>query len=200
MKNSPSVCSTCSKQFESLEGGCHFCCKAGEAAICKDCQYWASLGQELQHYALYHYNDSLQDYFSKYKFLGDYRLRQVFRGEIKTALKRMRPAVFVPIPISEKRLQKRGFNQVEGLLAAAGISYYPLLNKSVDEKAQSSKGRYERLRLGKIFQINPEISLDFSSRIVLVDDIYTTGATIHSAVATLKEAGYLSVTSFSLAR
>ncbi|WP_233438010.1 hypothetical protein [Lentilactobacillus hilgardii] len=50
----------------------------------------------------------------QYKFLGDYRLRNVFNRLIVSELKAMRCPIVV-IPVNESTFQERGFNQVLGL-------------------------------------------------------------------------------------
>ncbi|MGX8058901.1 hypothetical protein [Lactococcus lactis] len=55
----------------------------------------------------------MKDYFSQYKFVGDYRLYQIFEPYFKNISQK---SPLVPIPISPKRLEERGFNQVTAFL------------------------------------------------------------------------------------
>ena len=50
--------------------------------------------------------------------MGDYCLRKIFQKDIKNNLKPFfkKGYTIVPVPLSEKRLVERGFNQVEGLI------------------------------------------------------------------------------------
>ena len=56
-----------------------------------------------------------EEYFSRYKFMGDYCLRKIFQQEIKANLKPFlkKGYILVPVPLSEERLEDRGFNQVK---------------------------------------------------------------------------------------
>ena len=73
------VCQECLNTFEEIpEENCPSCYKAGDKNLCQDCQYWQERGLEVAHKSLYTYNKAMKDYFSRYKFQGDYLLRNVF--------------------------------------------------------------------------------------------------------------------------
>ena len=82
-----------------------------------------------KHFAIYCYEENMKEYFSRYKFMGDYCLRKIFQQEIKANLKPFlkKGYILVPVPLSEERLEDRGFNQVKGLLE--GIPYKNILKK-----------------------------------------------------------------------
>jgi competence protein ComFC len=100
----------------------------------------------------------------------------------------------VPIPISNKRLKERGFNQTDWIANLAvkelGEGFYlssKFLTKTKETQKQSTLSRSERLK-------NPKDSFrapfDLSNKkIILVDDVITTGATVNEALRALKKAG-----------
>lgn len=45
---------------------------------CQDCQLWCKEGVEVSHRAIFTYNQAMKDFFSRYKFDGDFLLRKVF--------------------------------------------------------------------------------------------------------------------------
>ena len=143
------------------------------------------------------YNDLMKDFFSKYKFQGDYLLRFVFAEVLKKSLRNFKEYTLVPIPVSPEKHQSRGFNQVEGFLQAAGLPYKQLLEKE-DMIAQSSKNREERLNSQQCFTLAKDVLLP--EKILLIDDVYTTGKTLQLARELLLEAGVKEVLTFSLAR
>ena len=151
----------------------------------------------VQHQALFRYNDSMKEFFSTYKFEGDYELRKVFGNCLKKYLKAYRGYTLVPVPLSPERFQKRGFNQVTGLLEARSKPYQDLLEKR-EVAASSSKNRQERLDTDFAFSIKAGVSLP--DKILLVDDIYTTGTTLNRLKKLLLDAGCREVYTFSLAR
>ncbi|KGO19924.1 hypothetical protein Q757_10105 [Oenococcus alcoholitolerans] len=93
----------------------------------------------------------------------------------------------------------RGFNQVTGLFSFAEkyIRNDFLILKG--EKTQSSKlGRRQRMAKNNPFVCLK--SLPENPHIILADDVYTTGATLHHAADTLKKAGAGIIESITLAR
>ncbi|KXT74190.1 Competence protein F-like protein, phosphoribosyltransferase domain [Streptococcus sp. DD10] len=193
-----SLCSTCMENFQTISNcHCPTCYKEGEETTCSDCSFWQQEGIEVSHRALYRYNDAMKSYFSSYKFEGDYELRKVFSRTLKSVLKSYKGYTFVPVPLSPERLKKRGFNQVEGLLEAGKIPYQNLLEKT-ETKASSSKNRVERLESDFHFTIKKDCQLP--EKILLFDDIYTTGATLNRIKKLLLEAGCQKIDTFSLAR
>ena len=192
------LCSDCESTFEKIgEKHCPNCMKTGLSTKCQDCKLWCEDGIQVDHKAIFTYNRAMKDFFSRYKFDGDFLLRKVFAPVLANELKKYRGYEFVVIPLSPERLLERGFNQVEGLVEAAGFSFKDILGKR-EESASSSKSRLERLATEIPFFIKDGISLP--KKILLIDDIYTTGATVNRVKRLLEEAGALEVKTFSLVR
>ncbi|RJQ30676.1 ComF family protein [Candidatus Parcubacteria bacterium] len=107
----------------------------------------------------------------------------------------------IPIPLSAQKSRKRGFNQTE--LVAREISSNILTN-ALAKKAQSKsqvevKDRKERLKNAQgSFRIKDRLSIR-GRNIILLDDVYTTGATIREARKVLKKAGAKKVIGIVLA-
>jgi ComF family protein len=100
-----------------------------------------------------------------------------------------KPTILVPIPLSSERQKKRGYNQVENILAAVthpDVTTLKLLKKIRHTAPQTTLARKERLtNLKKAFMyVDVKAPLQ-GSRIVIVDDVITTGATVNEARATL---------------
>ena len=192
------LCSACDSTFEKIgEYHCPSCMKRGLSTKCKDCKLWCKEGIQVDHKAIFTYNQAMKDFFSRYKFDGDFLLRKVFAPVLADELKKYRDYEFVVIPLSPERLLERGFNQVEGLVEAAGFSFKDILGKR-EESASSSKSRLERLATEIPFYIKTEAPLP--KKILVIDDIYTTGATINRVKRLFEEAGVLGVKTFSLVR
>lgn len=199
IKNDDScLCSDCDSTFERIgEEHCPNCMKIGLSTNCQDCQFWCKEGIEVSHRAIFTYNQAMKDFFSWYKFDGDFLLRKVFASVLSAELRKYKEYQFVVIPLSPERLLDRGFNQVEGLVEAAGFKYLDLLEKR-EERASSSKSRSERLTTELPFFIKSGASIP--KKILLIDDIYTTGTTINRVKKLLEEAGAEDVKTFSLVR
>lgn len=112
-----------------------------------------------------------------------------------TPSKRVSPLV-IPIPLHPEKLKQRGFNQAERLAASfCQVTGLPLsangLIRTRQTEAQFSKSADQRhANLKNAFTANKaQISRYRSSPVLLLDDIYTTGATVHSATQALHRQG-----------
>lgn len=114
-------------------------------------------------------------------------------------------AVFVPIPLSAKRLRLRGFNQAEKiadfLLQKSGRAASHYLVRVKDTAAQSEISDYKqrRINMAHAFALQPGVSCA-GKKIVLVDDVWTSGATMSEAVSVLKHAGASEIIALVVAR
>ena len=111
----------------------------------------------------------------------------------------------IPVPLERNRERQRGFNQ-SALLAqylAQKVSLlYPgqVLLKLKKTAPQVNLTRGDRfVNLSGAFSLNPRISLS-AKRILLVDDVYTTGATVGECSRVLLKAGAKEVNILTLAR
>ncbi len=99
-----------------------------------------------------------------------------------------------PIPISKKKLWRRGFNQTEVLLD----SYTPLLKRVIDRKAQMTLNYQQRkVNLQGVFEYSGK---NPPKEVWLFDDVATTLSTLEEAAKTLKMAGVQTVKALVLAR
>lgn len=110
----------------------------------------------------------------------------------------------LPMPLSKIRLQTRGFNQALTLARelAPDKTDARLLLRIKDTPAQSALGRAHRLASVKdAFAVEPLLLGQVQgARLVLVDDVMTSGASLYAAARTLKAAGAAHVTGLVLAR
>jgi ComF family protein len=111
----------------------------------------------------------------------------------------------VPVPLHPRRLRERGFNQSEllseSLALASGISHAPrLLSKISPTRSQTTLGRRDRKKnLRGTFALSRGATAA-NRRILLVDDIYTTGCTVEECARVLRRAGARGVRVVTLAR
>ena len=110
----------------------------------------------------------------------------------------------LPMPLSRQRLQSRGFNQAL-LLAhrlAPDKTDSSLLLRIKDTPAQSSLKRAERLHaLEDAFAVDPlRMAALKGARVVLVDDVMTSGASLSCAARALRVAGAAHITALVIAR
>ena len=101
--------------------------------------------------------------------------------------------VLVAVPLHALKKQRRGYNQSEcfarGLSKVMGIPYRELLVRKKFTTTQTNKSRLERLEnVEEVFALN-EGQVTQGLRILLVDDILTTGATLCGCSQTLLQGG-----------
>ena len=192
------ACDACFEKFQLISAQhCPKCYREGTCEVCMDCQVWIEKGKEVCHKSCFVYNEAMKDFFSQYKFQGDYALYSVFAEVLQKELKVYRDYALVPIPVSAEKYQTRGFNQVTAFLEGAKLPFKEVLEKH-DTIAQSSKTREERLQSQQCFKVKDNVQVP--TKVLLIDDIYTTGSTLQLAKEMLVEAGVKEIMTFSLAR
>ena len=112
----------------------------------------------------------------------------------------------VPVPVHRDKEKARGFNQAEKMARHLGRRIgVPVLPRAIvrerntaAQRSLSAEDRY--FNLEGAFSLNPKEAVKIrGSRILLLDDVYTTGATAHRCGAVLKEGGAARVDFIALA-
>jgi competence protein ComFC len=111
----------------------------------------------------------------------------------------------VPIPLHPRKRREREFNQAERLAIwlgeATGLPVNSgLLRRVVHTPTQTKLSRLERLaNVRKAFALQPKARAD-GQRLVLLDDVFTTGATASACAGILRQAGAAEVCVWTVAR
>jgi ComF family protein len=147
---------------------------------------------------------------SAFKFHGQVELAPALASLLSDAVCRSTlplPQVVVPVPLSNSRLEERGYNQAWELACRCarnlGLEANPqLLMRHLDTAHQVDLTRSERQRnLRNAFMVNPPQRTRLIGRhVALVDDVMTTGATLRECSAALLRAGAATVDVWVLAR
>lgn len=131
----------------------------------------------------YKYNDQ--------RYLADYMAQMMAALFLESGLE---ADLILPVPASEKRSRMRGFDHMaylaERLSDNLGISYEThVLTRIKDTQRLKGLTKAERLiELDQVFALENEESLK-SKRILLIDDILTTGSTLDACTSVLTKAG-----------
>lgn len=113
-------------------------------------------------------------------------------------------SLIIPVPIHSARMRERGFNQSEtiarGISAAMHIPFESklLIRKKYTTTQTMLKKEERKKNVTGVFTMQSDKSIIEGKRILLVDDVLTSGSTINSAAKCLIENGALSIDSATL--
>lgn len=194
------ICPECRKKIRYVSGAtCYKCGKPlsdETKEFCRDCAK-----RELP----WIYGISYAEYSSKYirRMLSEVKYhngRQLldwpcldFAKRIKNEVDALKADALIPIPVHEKRFRERGYNQAAEIAERLSKEWkIPVdseyLTRTENTKAQKELSREERMKnLRTAFCVNGAPKK--YRRVILVDDIYTTGSTMESCTNVLIKAG-----------
>lgn len=206
----PTSCLSCGKKGSDLCAECLNDCPEAE----RECAEWI--------FPLFDYrNKTVKNAIALLKYKGRKRLASVFADVIygrmleelsdMETMENFRDAILIPIPLSSKRKRERGFNQAE--LICRELIKINDLRDSVDIKFEKNilikpketehqariEDRSKRLKniIGSFAVKNGELIKN--KNIILIDDVTTTGATLHEAKKMLGQASARKVIAFTIA-
>ena len=191
------ICPACSGRPKRIKEP--FCLKCGRPVsgeeeycpVCREKEHCYDRGRSLFFYstvvtAMYRLkNDGRQEY-------ADYFSAELAKGLGRWILS-IKPQILIPVPMHPEKQKKRGYNQAEliarGLGKRLGLEVEPSLVTRVRATAAAKRmGEQERAAsLKKAFKImRNSVKWD---EVLIVDDIFTTGATVDAVASVLREAG-----------
>ncbi|MGG1518947.1 hypothetical protein ABE504_26285 [Paenibacillus oryzisoli] len=150
------------------------------------------------------YDETMKELLARYKYRGDERLQAVLGAMLVHAFRLAQEKlgaltaeaheVITFVPVSELRMQERGFNQAEQMARElgrrVGVPVVPLLSRLKHTDKQSFKGRHARIGdLANVFEVSVQEAGGLVgvavTRIYIVDDVYTTGSTMSQCARAL---------------
>ncbi len=151
------------------------------------------------------FHGSARDVLHQIKFSGRFSWLEVFESYFRWPEARdFSDHAIVPVPLAAGRLWERGFNQAAFLgrrfAENHGANYLGHgLEKIRETEAQSGLSKKERHRnLTKAFRWRDSVPVP--ERVVLIDDVWTTGSTLFACAKALERAGVKEVRGWTLFR
>lgn len=173
-------CKKCGKPLDGLHG----------CALCRDTTFHFTSCR-----APFVYEGAIASGIKQLKFKKNLELAELFAKQIFSLYLRERwnADIVIPVPLSRERRSERGFNQSEWIARSfarsAGLPMKPsALQKVRNTQSQVGLTRDERQHnLYGAFQAEPVLVRN--RRVLLIDDVMTTGSTFNECARVLMEAG-----------
>ena len=200
------ICSECwHSMVRANVDSCIYCgAQLSKRGVCTRCEHLQHAIHELRYVAVY--QGVMRTAIHRLKYERDLGIALELADMLAQIMQATNWQIdlIMPVPLSEKRKAQRGYNQ-------AALLAYPLsLQLHIPE---NTKG------LARIHETRSQVNLNFQERqenvqgafsadtaivkdktILLVDDVFTTGATINAAAAALREAGSKRVYALTVAK
>lgn len=215
------LCPACIRGLVVVESPFCVCCglphksRQGDDHLCSDCMDSPKKFRIAR--AALVYEPIMTGIIHRFKYQGKIQLADPLAELLWTAFRRFWEQdsidMIIPVPLHLKRLRKRGFNQayllVRNVNTAPGQNGSGLPNLQIERdvlvrtvftKPQSALGREERaFNIKNAFTLSDSDKI-IGKRILLIDDVYTTGATVDECARILTKYGAEHVDVLTLAR
>ena len=203
---------------------CGVCGKQAQDSLCRKCEiklrkqalfriedYKEITSFFNKHIYIFHYDSLIRDKIIDYKFNEKAYLYNTFvcflKKNEKICVQIKKYDIIVSVPISKRRFKERGYNQsalfAKNLAQELKMKYLEkVLIKVRDNPAQSTLNQEEREENVKnMYKINILTkSKIYGKKILLVDDIFTTGSTVNECSKVLIDGGALNVGVLTIAK
>jgi ComF family protein len=163
--------------------------------------------------AAYRAEDFVREAIHGFKYNGHFYQRGLLADWLEEGYRRFYeqqpPDALVPVPLYGLRRRERGFNQARELALElgrrTGLPVWDCLARQRMTRVQAKLRRSERLRnLRGAFVLSPEAGkrgFDAKGkRLLVLDDVFTTGATVNACAHVLKRAGAAEINALTVAR
>ncbi len=197
LKGTDGICPACRKRLHYIkEPKCKKCGKQlekPEQEYCRDCQRFSHAFDRGA--AVFAYDDLMRRSIAMFKYHNRREYAQVYAAEMyrhcRHFLSMAAPEVILPVPVHRMKKRQRGFDQAELVARELGkrmgvpvdTGYLIRKEKTLPQKELT---RYQRkVNLRKAFAVREKEK--HYHRVLLIDDIYTTGATMDAISEILRE-------------
>ena len=196
------LCAPCARALPAAPPGCPRCAVSGSVVhLCGQCQRRPPAFDATA--ALLSYVPPVDRLVQRLKYAHDFAIARAFVATVLGDFARPDVDRVVAVPLHRQRLRERGFNQsVEIARPLARAWRLPLELHAVERirltpPQAGLPWRERRRNLRDAFACNLDLT---GQRILVVDDVMTTGATLDAIARCLKQAGAAKVSNLVIAR
>lgn len=189
------ICKKCGKMLED-----------DTIEYCFDCQRKPK--NYIEGRAVYVYDSLMKESIARFKYKGKKEYAEFYSNAIVENLgdyiKKRNIELIIPVPIHRDKLKVRGFNQADVIARNIGEKLgikveSNALVRIINTKPQKELNNIERsMNLSNAFKINSsnikyKKSIENVNNILIIDDIYTTGATVDSCAKVINKLKYKNI-------
>ncbi len=211
LNNSYSLCKDCFEEVNFISDGCSKC---GKSIITRNMERESLIHCNYRYNKKFYfdrvvscveYNETSKKIVFNLKYKNQTYLCKYIAGLLQEKIKREYIEVdyIVFVPLHKKRLRKRGFNQSQKIASHLGkLLDMPVIN--CIERTRNTKRLYNMNKeqreheLKNVFVVNNNINTIKNKKVILIDDIFTTGSTVNeiSKILKINNVSYICVATF----
>jgi len=206
------ACAVCRSRLTPVPPGCARCRQpVPPVGPCRFCLGWPEVLKWAT--SAVWLGDEAREIVHHLKYEGYARLAVVAAEVIDRIVPRAHDALLVPIPLGARRMRDRGYNQAAAIAQTLGERWSCQVDENLlrrvrntesqtaltpEERAANVAGAFEATRRPTPQRVAPSPS--GTPTVILIDDVFTTGATLASAAKALQDAGWVEVGAVTFAR
>lgn len=198
------LCGDCRNLLIELEDGCPVCSGIvidGDCSICSDRMFYPA-----KSISLFRYEKISRELVHSLKFGGLKHIHRIFVPYICERIKDFDEKIdlITCVPMNRRKLARRGYNQsrllAEGVSRKTGIKFHEILKEKRNKTKQRDLNYSERF-INVIDRYESVNNIIFRNKVILlIDDVFTTGATINECSRKLINSGADKVFSLTVVR
>lgn len=197
------ICDECLETVRWVDQrrACQHCGQTAAALACRRCQEWPEI--DLQVRSACEFDGAVRESILRMKYRGEFS-RASWHGEMLAGLYLdlgWQVDCIVPVPLHRNTRRRRSYNQSEKLAQALsstiGVEFADRLERRRDTPSQTQlTGDQRRQNVSGAFGVRGDVA---GMRVLLVDDVVTTGSTLLACATALVDAGVQEVRALTIA-